>query len=146
MTKKAEYRAFLQTEFWKELSARKKASVGWRCEKCGSGDYIQSHHVFYPGNWFDTTLDNLQVLCRKCHQIEHGISPFPFIVFRHDVRWSRLIWRVDKLAASAMEGRRLTPRDRRFLALVAAEYPPTPSDRAMVFHVENCLRYDESHS
>lgn len=138
MSRKAEYRAFLRTDFWKTLSQEKKDLVG-ECERCGSDNNLQSHHVKYPKNWFETTLDDLEVLCRKCHQTEHGISPHPFIIFRNDVKWSRRIWRVDMLHRLVWEGYALTDRDRKFLKLVSEAYPKTPSDGCMAFHVENCL-------
>lgn len=64
------YREFLKTPFWKSLSAEKKRLVG-KCEQCGSTRHLQSHHKRYPADWFDTTLDDLEVLCRMHHVIEH---------------------------------------------------------------------------
>ncbi len=64
------YVEFLESAWWKELSARKKAIVG-RCEKCGARNDLQSHHIRYRASWFDTVLEDLQVLCRVCHEREH---------------------------------------------------------------------------
>lgn len=69
------YRAFLRTEFWKNLTIEKKASVG-RCERCPEVDGLQSHHIFYRSDWFETELGDLEVLCEACHQEEH-FGPIP---------------------------------------------------------------------
>jgi len=72
------YRKFLQTQFWKDLSKRKRESVGC-CENCGDTQKLQSHHKEYPKRWEDTTFEHLIVLCRTCHRIEHGLAVcFPF--------------------------------------------------------------------
>lgn len=65
------YREFLKTPFWQELLKSKKKLVG-ACERCGKKNRLQSHHKRYPKNWFDTTLDDLEVLCWICHAEEHG--------------------------------------------------------------------------
>ena len=42
-----------------------------KCEICGSKDDLQLHHII-PINMFgDNRLDNLTVLCRKCHAAVH---------------------------------------------------------------------------
>lgn len=68
----AAYRQFLQSTFWKELSTRKRLAVGL-CEDCGSTSHLQAHHLRYPSDWYETTEDDLQVLCRGCHAQAHGI-------------------------------------------------------------------------
>lgn len=68
---RAEYAKFLRTPFWIELSSRKKAKVG-KCERCGADKRLQSHHKEYPDNWFDSTEEMLEVVCSRCHRLEHG--------------------------------------------------------------------------
>lgn len=137
MNRRAKYRVFLRTRFWTDLTKKKKEIVGC-CERCGSKESLQSHHKHYPQNWFDTTLSDLQVLCRKCHREQHGISAFPFLIFRNDVSFSRRLWRVDSLTRIIHQGYQLTPRDLRFLDLLEKKYPPTPTDGCMEFHIQNC--------
>lgn len=69
------YRAFLKTPFWKETTERKKAVVG-KCERCHAISDLQSHHTFYRSDWFETQLEDLEVLCRGCHEEEH-FGPIP---------------------------------------------------------------------
>src|SRR5437660_4984924 len=65
------YAMFLESDWWHELSKRKKASVGRKCEKCGARKRLTSHHLRYPANWFDTVAADLKVLCWPCHQKTH---------------------------------------------------------------------------
>lgn len=67
------YYDFLLSDFWIELSRLKRKLVS-KCERCGSDNRLQAHHLRYPDNWFDTKLSDLKVLCRECHEKEHGIS------------------------------------------------------------------------
>jgi hypothetical protein len=64
------YKWFLQSDYWKILAIWKKRLVP-RCEKCATLTDLQCHHKRYPKNWFDTTLDDLVVLCIDCHEKEH---------------------------------------------------------------------------
>ena len=72
--RKAEYARFLQSDFWINLSRTKRDQIG-RCQHCGSKRHLQAHHVFYRSDWYQTQLADLKVLCRVCHEIEHGIRP-----------------------------------------------------------------------
>ena len=67
------YSIFLESDWWINLSRKKRGMVG-HCERCPSTDHLQSHHRFYRENWFDTLMEDLEVLCRPCHEKEHGIS------------------------------------------------------------------------
>ncbi len=67
-----EYKKFLKSDFWIKLSAEKRNLVG-KCERCGRGKKLYCHHVFYRPNWYDTKLEDLEVLCFYHHQTEHGI-------------------------------------------------------------------------
>jgi hypothetical protein len=64
---------FLLSDWWIALSRAKRESVG-HCQRCPATKGLQAHHVRYPENWFDTTEDDLEVLCRDCHEREHHIT------------------------------------------------------------------------
>lgn len=69
------YRMFLECDWWRDLSRKKRKKVG-KCERCGSHKQLQSHHRRYPDHWFDTREEDLEVLCRECHRLEHpGRAP-----------------------------------------------------------------------
>lgn len=76
------YALFLDSDFWINLSRTKRRSVG-RCENCGTRNKLESHHVFYRDSWFDTQLSDLKVLCRSCHEAQHGIKE---TVEKHSLR------------------------------------------------------------
>lgn len=42
------------------------------CERCTSKKHLVVHHKNH--NRYDNTKDNLETLCRKCHQEEHGYN------------------------------------------------------------------------
>lgn len=62
---------FPESDWWRNLSDKKKASVGWRCEECKSKKQLTSHHIRYRDNWFDTLEEDLRVLCWPCHRAKH---------------------------------------------------------------------------
>lgn len=72
MKTKAAYREFLKSDFWLKLSRKKRKKVG-HCERCRSKKCLQAHHRFYRDNWYDTQEEDLEVLCRLCHQKAHGL-------------------------------------------------------------------------
>lgn len=75
MTKRQyEYREFLKSDFWKSFSNAKKESVGGKCEKCGAKKSLNAHHVVYRNPWTAVRMEDLIVLCRKCHRKAHGIK------------------------------------------------------------------------
>lgn len=78
MNRRTSYREFLKSSFWQDISKSCKDRDGGKCVRCDSDDTIQAHHIEYPNNWWNTTLDMLETLCRKCHRIEHGIGPTDF--------------------------------------------------------------------
>lgn len=141
MTAKQLYRLFLQSDFWKELSSLKKSLVG-ECERCGSVNRLQSHHIRYPDNWYDTTLEDLEVLCRLCHWEEHhiGVVFYPFIVYRDDPIFSATVHRCDCLSHMVISGRGLRPRDEEFLRRALKRFPATKKDGCVKFHVEQAWK------
>lgn len=143
---KAEYAKFLKTEFWIDLSTCKKVSVG-KCEKCGSEEELHCHHKFYRKSWFETQFEDLEVLCRDCHEAEHGIiRPMVcgrIMIFRDDLQFSRFVFWADHLRGrSICEARKLKPSERWYLEQAMKWYPPKPKDTCMQFHVNNALEAD----
>jgi hypothetical protein len=55
--------------YWQNIRFRKFVSVGCRCQRCGGGfGQLEAHHLHYNTLGFEE-LDDLQALCRNCHQI-----------------------------------------------------------------------------
>ena len=44
-----------------------------RCQLCNTGGSLQVHHRTYQRRGYER-LDDLTVLCRKCHERQHGIE------------------------------------------------------------------------
>jgi 5-methylcytosine-specific restriction endonuclease McrA len=44
----------------------------WRCQKCGSLEYLQIHHKIKRSQQGNDALENLVTLCVYCHLAEHG--------------------------------------------------------------------------
>lgn len=145
MKGKKAYREFLRTDFWKKLSALKKSMVK-KCEVCTSPKNLQSHHVRYPADWFDTKLSDLQVLCRKCHRKTHGLPEvvkYPFLIHRDDVLFSAILHRIHCLNSRICKGGELRPRDISFLANANRMYPARPDDSCVEFQVGNVFLFAE---
>ena len=68
---------FYRSDAWKLARSIKFASVSGLCEKCGAvGEEV--HHVIHltPENVSDVSIsiaqDNLELLCKDCHNKVHG--------------------------------------------------------------------------
>ncbi len=143
------YREFLKTDFWKALSLEKRKLVG-KCEECGSTENLQAHHVTYPKDWYDSTLEHLKVLCRTHHAKAHGIfwTNLKFYIFQYrsrDERFNRFIHFVDYLRARVlMKSIPLKKREIIYLNLALESYPATKRDGCMEFHVNQTLSANPS--
>jgi 5-methylcytosine-specific restriction endonuclease McrA len=76
MNRTLQYKQFLRSQFWRDLSAQKRRIVR-RCQLCGTKHRLQAHHKFYRENWYDTKLSDLMVMCRVCHKREHRKLKLP---------------------------------------------------------------------
>jgi len=59
------YKSYARSMHWFLLSHNKKKSVG-KCERCGTTEKLQSHHLRYK-NLYDVKMEDLMVLCQRCH-------------------------------------------------------------------------------
>lgn len=69
------YDEFLDSPYWLELSQWLKWIGEYICEGCGQCLYkgLEVHHKTYAhrGDEYPDHLDDLEVLCRDCHQRRH---------------------------------------------------------------------------
>jgi 5-methylcytosine-specific restriction endonuclease McrA len=73
MTHKEKYLAYLQTDYWKQVSSAVKARAGFRCQVCNRPDSLQAHHRSYAHLRSEMDhLDDLICLCELCHSTFHG--------------------------------------------------------------------------
>lgn len=103
LTTRELYGLFLDSDWWIHLSRLKRRKVGC-CEKCRAKRKLQSHHVCYRENWFDTKLSDLQVLCRDCHESHHKITK---VIFTPNNRKARKAWKHELQQRLAARKKRL---------------------------------------
>lgn len=77
---KAFSRAFYNSTAWKTCREAYKHKAAYLCERCGGAGVIVHHKNYItPENISDPKIllnfDNLELLCRSCHDKEHG-EPF----------------------------------------------------------------------
>lgn len=70
---KEEYRAYLQSPHWKEVSAQCKERYDNKCAICGSTEDLNVHHWTYE-RIGDEHPQDLICLCRSCHKHAHDIQ------------------------------------------------------------------------
>lgn len=116
-----EYQKFLRTPFWRKLTAKKKRMVGGKCEVCGIRRGLQSHHVRYPDNWFDTELSDLKVLCDGCHKKAHGIyTPRGF--WDEDLEIDNFFLAVHLIKVDRLHGRVIGKREKKYVRRMFQRY------------------------
>ena len=69
---KKEYHRYLKSSKWKGI---RKEVIAERilCERCSSSESLQVHHKTYK-NVFNEKMEDLELLCRKCHREEHNLK------------------------------------------------------------------------
>ncbi len=67
---KKEYRRYLQSDKWKFKREELFQLRGEKCEKCPSTELLHVHHKNYD-NIFNEKLEDLIILCSRCHKLEH---------------------------------------------------------------------------
>lgn len=72
LIKKMKYNDFLKTQYWRSITKYMKEIACNKCSCCGSDKTLQVHHKTYKHHGKEIFyLNDLVVLCRKCHTNEH---------------------------------------------------------------------------
>lgn len=67
-----DYQQFLNTGYWKILSAHIKAKNNHSCQLCGAKTNLEVHHITYEHRGCESAYqDDLACLCHNCHAKEH---------------------------------------------------------------------------
>lgn len=74
MSRLRRYRRYLRFPQWRAKRMQVFALYGRKCRKCGSTKKLEVNHKHYH-NIFNERLEDLEVLCRSCHEEYHGIAP-----------------------------------------------------------------------
>lgn len=56
---------------WKGGAGYYQQFRGSCCERCGSTEFLVVHHRDH--NHYNNSLENLETLCKSCHQVEHEV-------------------------------------------------------------------------
>lgn len=65
------WQVYLKSDHWHNTRELKLDFSGRFCANCQSREQLDVHHKNYK-NIFDVTVFDLEVLCRRCHNAEHG--------------------------------------------------------------------------
>jgi 5-methylcytosine-specific restriction endonuclease McrA len=69
------YQDYLNSFDWQVRRIAVMKRAGGICECCGERPAEQCHHIRYEGRAFNAWLTDLQAVCRRCHELIHGIHP-----------------------------------------------------------------------
>ena len=74
------YNEQLKTRRWFIFREKVFKHNGRVCKMCGSKTYLQVHHLKYKAKHYawEYDLDEVVVICRKCHEKVHGINKTKF--------------------------------------------------------------------
>jgi hypothetical protein len=63
---------YMNSRKWENLRRESLKRADYKCELC-SAPYKAVHHIRYPKKYREDHIDNLLVVCEKCHAKLHGI-------------------------------------------------------------------------
>lgn len=72
MSRRDDYKKYLASLDWKEQRAVALERTSGFCEYCGD-IAIQVHHAKYPKKFGEESPHNLIPVCKRCHELSHGI-------------------------------------------------------------------------
>jgi 5-methylcytosine-specific restriction endonuclease McrA len=68
---KQQYREYLKSDHWREISAEARRRAENRCQVCNSDGELNVHHRTYERIGNERQSD-LTVLCARCHKLFHN--------------------------------------------------------------------------
>jgi hypothetical protein len=71
---KVEYGTYMNSAAWRDLSKKFRDAIG-KCQICGTDKSLQCHHLHYRTLGRET-LEDILVVCLKCHCNLHGVKKF----------------------------------------------------------------------
>lgn len=72
----SKYNDYLKSDKWRELRLSVLERDKYTCRECGAKNKLHIHHLKYD-NVFNEPLEDLIVLCEKCHSLIHKIKESP---------------------------------------------------------------------
>lgn len=69
------YNEYLKSPEWAMVSTECKQRDGYKCRVCGcNNERLNVHHVSYPFDVYDTTVNDVITLCEDCHKLVHQLK------------------------------------------------------------------------
>lgn len=65
------YQEYIHSDAWQRRRKRAIKRAGGKCQRCGSTERLEAHHLTYARLGREKPAD-LIVLCHACHQAEHS--------------------------------------------------------------------------
>ncbi len=65
-----QYELYKQSPEWKATRERRKSMDNYKCQKCGSQEHLEVHHLTYE-HMGNEPMEDLITLCHACHYNEH---------------------------------------------------------------------------
>lgn len=72
------YLCYLKSESWYKFREKIYKERGQKCERCGSTENLQIHHLNYD-NLYNEKPEDVMILCSKCHKKEYDNRDNPII-------------------------------------------------------------------
>ncbi|WP_156932986.1 HNH endonuclease [Desulfonatronum lacustre] len=63
------YNKYIKSDEWKNKRIYALKAAGYKCQKCGITGRLEVHHLDYDSSLYHERLNDVEVLCRRCHQI-----------------------------------------------------------------------------
>lgn len=64
---------YLRSEKWDNVRLEALVAAQAKCRICGFESVgNDAHHITYPESFWDTSVDDLVILCRPCHELTHA--------------------------------------------------------------------------
>lgn len=64
---------YYKTAHWIAIRNQKRREGHYRCERCGSKERLEVHHITYA-RLYHERMNDLQLLCRFCHTRGSGVK------------------------------------------------------------------------
>lgn len=65
-----DYSQHLHSQYWRTIREIALAKSKYKCSRCRTKDYLNAHHLTYE-NVGNERIEDIQILCRMCHEKEH---------------------------------------------------------------------------
>ncbi|MBF0345601.1 MAG: HNH endonuclease [Nitrospirae bacterium] len=70
---RCKYGIHINSKEWYDLREKALKRANYKCEMCGANKSLNAHHVRYPIIYKMDHIDNIVIVCRRCHKLSHGI-------------------------------------------------------------------------